>query len=79
MSSRLRKIIETLTVEKGPAAKVELCQAVDRSERTLDRWLKDGVPTAHDAYRLALACGRTKEEALAIAAEECPSEAAREA
>lgn len=77
MSSRLRKKIETLMVKKGPAGKVELCQAIDRSERTLDRWLKDGVPTAHEAYRLAVACGCTDEEALQIASEECPSGAAQ--
>lgn len=79
MSSRLRKTIETLLVKKGPAAKVGLCEAIERSEQTLNRWLRDGVPTAHEAYKLALACGCTDEEALALAAEECPSEEAREA
>lgn len=79
MSSRLRNLIQTQLVKKGPALKVELCQAIDRSEQTLNRWLKDGVPNAHEAYKLALACGCSEEEALKIAKEECPSEEAREA
>ena len=79
MSKRLQDLISNALIERGPAAKVEMCAAIERSEQTLNRWMREGIPSAHEAYRLALACGCTKEEALKLAKEECPSEEAREA
>lgn len=70
MSRRLIEQIEQLKMRKGPAVGMAtLCAAVGKSERTLQRWFKYGVPTAHDAYRLALACECTDREAQALARE----------
>lgn len=71
MSRRLKETVEQYLTKKGSAVgKAELCAAVGKGEATLRRWIKDGVPTSHDAYALALACGCTEDEALLIAKEE---------
>jgi hypothetical protein len=69
MSKRLQEVVDEYLIKNGPAGKAELCRAVGRSVPTLDRWLKDGPPTAHDAYTLAKGAGCTDEEALALAGE----------
>lgn len=75
MSKKLLEQIRLLEMERGMEGRAALCAAVGKSERTLLRWLKVGVPTAHDAYRLALACRCTPEEARALASECFPEEA----
>ncbi len=78
MDSRLGNIVQQFLVREGAGGKAQLCLAVKKSEQTLVRWIKSGVPTQHDAYRIALACGCSDEEALSISQEECPSEEAKE-
>jgi hypothetical protein len=77
MSRSLLKWVDEFLRREGPGSKGVLCRAIGRSERTLDRWLKNGVPTAHDVYKLAVTCGCSDEEALEIS-RECFPEAARE-
>lgn len=70
MSGRLKDAVEQYLTKRGSAVgKAELCAAVGKGEATLRRWLKDGVPTSHDAYTLAKACGCTEDEALHLARE----------
>lgn len=78
MSRSLAQQIDDFLVKNGPAGKAELCRSVAKSERTLDRWIKEGVPTSHDAYKLAKAIKCTDEEALKLA-KQCTSEASRTA
>ena len=70
MSKRIKDIVEQYITKHGRAGKARLCGAVEKSENTLNRWMKDGIPTAHDAFNLALACGVEEHEALRIAREE---------
>ena len=76
MNERLRQKIDRVLIEQGAEGKARLSKAVKRSERTFERWLRQGIPTQHDAYKLALACGCTRNQALALACEE--PEAVRE-
>lgn len=47
-----------------------LALAVDRDAQTIYRWLQnEKVPSAHEAYQLALTCGLSEEEALELAKE----------
>jgi hypothetical protein len=79
MSQRLREVLQKILIKEGEAGKKRLAKAVGRtSTKTIDRWLKDGVPKAHYAYKLALQCGCSEEDALKMAQEECASEVARE-
>lgn len=73
MSRSLRNVVEEFITKNGNGRAL-LCVAIGKSEATLGRWLKAGIPTAHDAYTLAKACGKSEEDALAFAREECPSE-----
>jgi hypothetical protein len=62
------KRIDQMMTEKGaPVVMAALTKAVNKSDRTVRRWFKKGVPTSHDAYLLALACGCSEQEALALA------------
>lgn len=70
MSGRLHELLIRVLTEKGTTnGKKKLGQKVGKSGRTIHRWLKEGIPTTHDAYMLALACGCTKDEALVLANE----------
>lgn len=70
MSNRLKDLIDTYLVKHGNNGFVLLGQVLDRDAKTIRRW-KDGgaVPNAHLAYKLALACGCTEEDALSVAKE----------
>jgi transcriptional regulator with XRE-family HTH domain len=81
MSERLRKKIQEYLIRTDGNAKMKLCAAADISQSTLDNALgkrkKSKPPTADTVYRLALACGCSEEEALALASE-CTSMRVRE-
>lgn len=72
MSKRLQKVLTDYLIKTGNRGKAQLCKAVKKSPVTVDRWLRDGLPTAHDAYLVALACGCTQGEALALAKDSFP-------
>ena len=78
MSKGLLDVISQFLLENGQVGKSNLCAAVGRSERTLERWIHDGIPDPHYGYLLARQCGCSKEEALALA-KECSSSGARTA
>lgn len=64
---KLTNKIETFLTTRGPEGIADLCRATGRSERTLRRWLKEGLPTsAHIVYRLAVAVGFTEAEAIKL-------------
>lgn len=77
MSERLQQVLKDFIIKNGSKGKAELCAAVSKSPVTVDRWLRDGLPTAHDAYLVALACGCTQEEALDLAKDSFPDEATK--
>jgi hypothetical protein len=70
MSQNFRAIVEQYLMKEGPAGKAVLAAAAGKHPATIDRWIKNGCPTAHDAYTIALACGRTEQEAQILAKEE---------
>jgi hypothetical protein len=76
MSERLRAVLRDYIIKYDYEGKEKLAKAVNRSVKTLNRWLKDGVPGSHEAYKLARQCGVGEEEALDLA-KECSSEDAR--
>jgi hypothetical protein len=78
MSKRIRDIVEQHITKHGRVGKAQLCDAVEKSEKTLDRWMSQGIPKAHDAYKLALACGCSEKDALRLAREEVLSDVATE-
>lgn len=67
MSERLRELAKQHIVKNGRVGKAQLCDAVGKSERTLDRWLENGVPNDHYAFKLAKALGCSDSEALRMA------------
>jgi hypothetical protein len=69
MSQRLKEVITEYSLRKGKNWKAELATTLGKSERTILRWTTDGVPSAHEARDLALACGCREKEALEIARE----------
>jgi hypothetical protein len=71
--------INQYVIEHGSEAKARLCLAVGKSENTLNRWIRDGlIPDSHHAFKLALACGIERKEALRMAREESLPEVATE-
>jgi hypothetical protein len=55
---------------KEKAGVTKLALAVEKKEMTVTRWIKSGrIPEAHDRYLIALKCGCSEEEALALAGE----------
>lgn len=71
MNDKLRNAIGRYTTIHGRGeGLLLLANRVGRDFRTVQRWLKRGAPSAHHAYKLAVAAGCTEAEALAIA-EEC--------
>ena len=70
MSRLLQKMNDYVTVN-GMSGKARLCEATNRNMRSVERWLTgDFNPSTQTKYQLALACGCTKKEALALASEE---------
>lgn len=63
-------MVEKHLVKTGPVGRAQVCVDIGKSDRTLGRWLEQGIPTAHHAYKLALACGCSEKEALRMAREE---------
>ncbi len=62
-----------IEAEKSPG-RSKLALAIGRGERMVDRFRKrESTPTPEQAYRLALACGCSREDALAIK-QECSPE-----
>ena len=79
MSKRLLDKVNQLILEKGKnKAMAQLCGTLNKCERTIQRWIKEGPPTAHDALCLARACGTEDGEAQALA-RECFPEAMEQA
>lgn len=75
-SERLKEQVDKYVTKHS---RTHLSAAIGVSESQLSRWLKNGVPNRNKAFRLALACGCSEEEAHEIAKEECPSEIGKEA
>jgi hypothetical protein len=78
MGRRLKEVIERYLVKNGSEGKTQLSLTLHKAPRTIDRWLKDGITSAHNAYKLALACGCSEEEALELS-KECSSRPRRTA
>lgn len=76
MSRSLKQVVDKYLQTH---ARTELAAAIGKSEATLGRWIKNGVPTGKHAKALALACGCSAEDADRLAAAECPMKRARTA
>jgi hypothetical protein len=78
MSDRLREIIQCHLVKAGKEGRARLCLEAEISLSTLSGYLgkraHQSTPRPETAYRVALACGCTQEEALELS-KECSSEA----
>lgn len=70
MTTAVLGILENYLIKNGEKGRKHVCKVVGKSRRTLDRWLKDGIPDRHDAFKLALACGCEEKEALRLARDE---------
>ena len=77
MSMRLQNVLSRHLLKTGEEGLAELSRTFDRSSKTIERWAREGVSNPRKAYKLALACGCTEEDALRMA-EECTQERARE-
>jgi hypothetical protein len=77
MSKQLKGIVEQFITKHGRVGKAQLCEAINRDEKTLDRWLKNGIPDRHarSVFKLALACGLNEEDALKLTETERASQA----
>lgn len=71
MNEKLREVVDQFLMKEGPAGKAVLAAAASKHPGTIDRWIKNGCPTAHDAYTIALACGCSEQQARTLANEEC--------
>lgn len=69
MSRSLKQIVDKYLATH---ARTQLAATIGKSDATLSRWLRKGVPTGPQAYNLALACGCSPQEATRLAADECP-------
>jgi hypothetical protein len=55
---------------KDDAGMTKLALAVRKHQGTVQRWINNGrIPVANDRLKVALACGCSEEEALALASE----------
>jgi plasmid maintenance system antidote protein VapI len=73
MSERLVQAIKTVLLKEGESGKGRLADVIGRRTRMIERYIDgDAVPTQHNAFRLAVACGLGEEDAAAIA-RECAS------
>lgn len=70
MTQRFRQLVEQYLMKEGPAGKAVLSAAAGKHPATIDRWIKNGCPTRHDAYKIALACGLSERLAQILAEEE---------
>lgn len=76
--TRLIQLMNDMVVREGSQGRMRMALAIDRGERMVRRYLNgESIPSQKTAYRLALACGCTDEEALAVA-RECSSGGDRE-
>jgi plasmid maintenance system antidote protein VapI len=63
---------------EGVMGVARMAASINRGPKTIDRYIKgESAPSEQNAYKLALACGFTQEDALKIA-KECTSIRARE-
>lgn len=67
MSNAIKAVVTTYLVEHGRAGKIQLSKKLKCHEATINRWLQEGIPGQHEAYKLARACGCTRDEALRLA------------
>lgn len=76
MTTGIRTLLQEYLIKHGKPGKAKLCKAVKKSEITFDRWMRNGIPDAHDAFRLLREIGLKESEALRLAREEAlPAEA----
>lgn len=70
MSNVVSEMVRKVLVKEGPSGRSRLAEASGRSERMIERYSRgDCLPSRHVAYRLALACGFSDEDALKLAGE----------
>ncbi len=70
MSRLLQIMNDQITIKGAASAKAIFKKATGRSSRQVERWLAgENVPSAHSQYLLAMACGLSKQDALALARE----------
>lgn len=75
MSRRLAELMNEVVLKGGARGKSTLALAAGKSEKMIDRYRKQlSTPPTDVARALALACGCSEEDALALA-RECSSEA----
>ena len=78
MTQRLANKMTEVILKEGVGGRARLSLAAEKSDQMIDRYRKGlSKPPAKVAYKLALACGFTEEEAL-DEAKELSSDAARE-
>jgi hypothetical protein len=68
---RIRKRLDELEKRLGGElqARMRVCAAMNKSERTFHNWIQKGIPTANDTVAFALACGFSEDEAWEMARE----------
>lgn len=70
MSQELRDLINNVLVKEGESGKARLSMAAKRGTRMIERYASgESNPDRNTSYELALACGRSDEDALRIAKE----------
>lgn len=77
MSERLIKLVNDALIKKGMRALLDKTGLSETAVYNIASGIR--VPRRHNAYKLALACGVSEEDALAIAYECHPQEAKRTA
>jgi hypothetical protein len=71
MSKRLLEVLRNYRIVQSKAALAEWAEAVNKTPITIERWLKRGrIPSADDAFKLAMVVVRDKDEALALVKDE---------
>lgn len=75
MSERLIQAMKDVLLKEGETGKGRLADAIGRQTRMIERYVdKSQTPTESNAYKLAVACGLSEEDALAIAKECGPAD-----
>lgn len=78
MSQRLIQLLNDVVLREGARGKARLSMAAGRGEKMIDRYRNgESVPPADVVHSLALACGCSDREALALAREGLPSNKAK--
>ena len=73
MSRRLMEKMNRMILVEGAKGKAKLALAAGKSERMIDRYRQGkSKPSSDVVVQLALACGCTEQEALALASEGLP-------